>query len=60
NVLRPEVVGIRGGRDASCTLFIKEVEEAVNRYAFGGQRLPVKVLAAELGNRAGMVGAVLL
>ncbi|MDE7326788.1 MAG: ROK family protein, partial [Lachnospiraceae bacterium] len=40
NVLRPEVVVIGGGLAASCTLFIKEVEEAVNRYAFGGQRLP--------------------
>lgn len=60
NVLRPEVVVIGGGLAASHSLFIKEVEEWVNRYAFGGARLPVKVVLAELGNRAGMVGAALL
>ena len=38
----------------------QEVEEQVNRYAFGGDRLPVKVVPAELGNRAGIIGATLL
>lgn len=60
NVLRPEVVVIGGGLAASSALFIKEAEETVNRYAFGGKRLPVKVVSAELGNRAGIVGAALL
>lgn len=60
NVLRPEVVVIGGGLAASHDLFIKEVEERVNRYAFGGERLPVRVVPAKLGNRAGMVGAALL
>lgn len=60
NVLRPEVVIIGGGLCASSALFIKEVEEQVNRYAFGGDRLPVKVVPAELGNRAGIIGAALL
>ena len=60
NVLRPEVVIIGGGLCASSALFIKEVEEQVNRYAFGGDRLPVKVVPAELGNRAGIIGATLL
>ncbi len=60
NVLRPEVVVVGGGLAASYALFINEVEKQVNRYAFGGERLPVKVVPAELGNRAGMVGATLL
>lgn len=60
NVLRPEVVIIGGGLCASSALFIKEVEEQVNQYAFGGDRLPVKVVPAELGNRAGIIGATLL
>ncbi len=60
NVLRPEVVIIGGGLCASSALFIKEVEEQVNRYAFGGDRLPKKVVPAELGNRAGIIGATLL
>lgn len=60
NVLRPEVVVIGGGLAGSSALFIKEVEEQVGRNAFGGGRLPVKVVPAELGNRAGMIGATLL
>ncbi len=60
NVLRPEVVVIGGGLAGSAGLFIKEVEEQVNRYAFGGALLPVKVDAAQLGNGAGMIGAALL
>lgn len=60
NVLRPEVVVIGGGLAGSAGLFIGKVQEQVNRYAFGGKLLPVKVVAAQLENGAGVIGATLI
>lgn len=60
NVLRPEVVAIGGGMAKSADLFLNELNDYVNRYIYGGDVLPVKIVAAQLENEAGMIGAALL
>lgn len=60
NVLRPEIVVIGGGVSESADLFLGELREKVNREVYGGSLLPVTIAQAQLGNRAGMIGAALL
>lgn len=60
NILRPQCIAVGGGMAGSADLFIRQLEEYVNRHAFGANALPVKLTAAVLGNDAGMIGAVLL
>lgn len=60
NVLRPEVIVIGGGMAAGSDLFLEELNKKVNRQVFGGSVLPIKVVTAELGNKAGVIGASLL
>jgi glucokinase-like ROK family protein len=60
NVLRPDVIVLGGGVAGSADQFIPYLEETVNQSAFGGAILPVRIVAAELGNAAGILGATLL
>lgn len=60
NILRPEVIVIGGGVAHSADLFLPYVNEYVNNHAYGTYILPVKIVAAKLGNDAGMIGAALL
>ncbi len=60
NVLRPEIIVIGGGMAAGADLFLEEIKETVNKQAFGGSVLPVQILPAALGNKAGIIGASLL
>lgn len=60
NVLRPEIIVLGGGVAGSGEDFIPYLQEAVNTLSYGGTILPVKIAVAELGNRAGMIGAALL
>lgn len=60
NVLRPEVIVLGGGVAGSGEDFIPHLQEAVNTLSYGGSILPVKIMVAELGNQAGMIGAALL
>lgn len=60
NILRPEIIAIGGGVARSADLFLPYVNEYVNDHAYGTHILPVKIVAAKLGNDAGMIGAALL
>lgn len=60
NVLRPEVIVIGGGMAAGADLFLEELNQTVNEQAFGGSVLPVRIVTAALGNKAGIIGASLL
>ena len=60
NVLRPEIIVLGGGMAGSGEDFIPYLQEAVNTLPYGGAILPVKIAMAELGNKAGMIGAALL
>lgn len=60
NILRPEIIVIGGGISKSADLFIGYLEEYVNRGIYGGTAIPIRIIAAELGNDAGMIGATLL
>lgn len=60
NVLRPEVIVIGGGMAAGADLFLEELNQIVNEQAFGGSVLPVRIVTAALGNKAGIIGASLL
>lgn len=62
NVIRPEVIAIGGGVAAAPEhLLLKPVREIVKRESFGrhGGRI-TKILRAELGNDAGIIGAAFL
>ena len=62
NILRPEVVAIGGGVAAAPDhLLLDPLREIVSRESFGchGGRC-TRVLRAELGNDAGIIGAALL
>ena len=62
NILRPEVVAIGGGvAGAPEHLLLEPLREAVARESFsrhGGQT--TRILPAELGNDAGIIGAAML
>ena len=62
NALRPEVVAIGGGVSAAPErLLLEPLREAVERESFsrhGGRN--TKILPAELGNDAGIIGAAML
>ena len=61
NVFRPDVVMIGGGVSHEGEYFIKMIDRAVRRHAFGGkQNHPPKVVPASLGNDAGIIGAAAL
>lgn len=59
-VLTPEAIIIGGGICASADLFFPAMEKEIDRRVLPSSRSGLKILCAELGNRAGMVGAAKL
>jgi len=59
-ILTPEAVIIGGGISASADLFLPSTKVEVDRRVLPDCRDGLKLLVAELGNRAGMVGAAKL
>jgi glucokinase len=61
NILDPEVVVIGGGLIAAGDLLLGPVRRAFTGHVEGGaDRVPVDIVAAELGDDAGMLGAAWL
>jgi len=59
NLLNPQLVLIGGGIGESCPLIIERATQAIAAEALAGRR-DVRVIPAELGNDAGVVGAAAL
>ncbi len=59
NVLNPQLLVIGGGIGETCPLIIERVSQAVAGGALAGRR-DVRVVPAQLGNDAGVVGAAAL
>ncbi len=61
NVFRPEAIIIGGGVSAEGDALIIPLTEAINSQIFAGERGPkVAIKVAELGNKAGLLGAAAL
>lgn len=61
NIFRPQVVAIGGGVSMAGKALLEPVREYVNKYHYGaGVSVPSKIITAELGNDAGIVGAAFL
>jgi glucokinase len=60
NALNPEVVIIGGGVAEAGDFFISRVAEAVRQRAMPTAWKDLKIRQAELGNDAGVIGAILL
>ena len=61
NIFRPEAVLLGGGVCAEGDRLIKPLQAILDRDIFAGARGPqVKILVAELGNKAGLLGAAAL
>jgi len=60
NILRPHVIIIGGGVSASADLILPLVNKAMQKGVYGFVFAPVQVVQAELGNKAGIVGAASL
>lgn len=61
NLLRPEAILIGGGISAEGDTLLKPLKELVYSKIFGGMRYaPVEILAASLGNDAGVYGSARL
>ena len=59
-VLTPEAIAIGGGISASADLFFPTVEAELEKRVLPTSRLGLKLLVAQLGNQAGIVGAAKL
>lgn len=59
-VLTPEAIVIGGGVSASADFFFPTVQTEIERRVLPSSRTGLQLLRAELGNRAGMVGAAQL
>lgn len=59
-VLTPEVILIGGGVSASAEFFFPSAQAEIERRVMPSSRAGLQLLSAELGNRAGMVGAAKL
>lgn len=57
NVLNPEVIVVGGGASAGWDLFIKHVEEEIHARAFVEPAKRARLVRAELGDDAGILGA---
>src|SRR5215204_4737525 len=57
NVLNPEIVVIGGGAAGAWDLFIKAVQNEIRLRAFKQPAAAAKIVRAELGNNAGILGA---
>jgi glucokinase len=61
NIFRPEAVLLGGGVCAEGDRLIKPLQAILDRDIFAGARGPqVKILVAQLGNKAGLLGAAAL
>ena len=60
NMLRPHIVVIGGGVAGSCDMILPYLNEELQNGVYGYQYAPVRAVCAELGNRAGVVGAASL
>lgn len=61
NTFRPEAILIGGGISAQGDTLTKPLQKRVDKLMLGhGTYVPVKILAATLGNDAGLVGAAML
>ena len=61
NTFRPEVILIGGGISAQGETLTKPLQKRLDKLMLGhGKYAPVKILAASLGNDAGLVGAAML
>lgn len=59
-VLTPEIIIIGGGVCASAKFFLPAVEKAIEKRVLPSSREGLKIVIAELGNQAGIVGAAKL
>ncbi|HEY9907533.1 MAG TPA: ROK family protein [Thermosynechococcaceae cyanobacterium] len=59
-VLTPEAIVIGGGISASAEFFLPTVQATIEQRVLPSSRFGLQLLPAELGNRAGMVGAARL
>jgi glucokinase len=60
NVLNPEVIVLGGGMSAAWDAFIDATREQIAKRAFRGPALRVKLVRAELGDDAGILGVASL
>jgi glucokinase len=60
NLLNPDVVAIGGGVAAAGDALLAPVRSALGRYALESHRRALRVVPAELGERAGVIGGGLL
>ena len=61
NVIRTQVVLLGGGISAESAYLTEPLQKRVNKLVLGhGKYAPVKILAAKLGNDAGLAGAAML
>ncbi|MBL1211187.1 ROK family protein [Geminocystis sp. GBBB08] len=59
-ILTPEAIIIGGGVSASSKFFLPSTETEINRRVLPSSRVGLKLMVAQLGNQAGMVGAAKL
>lgn len=59
-VLTPEAIIIGGGISASCQFFLPSAFKEIKRRVVSPSRVNLQLLPAQLGNRAGMIGAAKL
>ncbi len=59
-VLTPEAIAIGGGVSASAEFFLPAARAEIERRVLSNYRVNLKLLPAQLGNQAGMVGAAKL
>ena len=59
-VLTPQAIIIGGGISASFEYFLPAMQEEIERRVLSTSRMGLQILPAQLGNRAGMVGAAKL
>jgi len=57
NILNPEIIVIGGGAAAGWDLFINHVQDQINKRAFDEPAKRAKLVRAELGDDAGILGA---
>ncbi|MCE5196649.1 MAG: ROK family protein [Negativicutes bacterium] len=61
NLFQPEVLAIGGGLSARCDLFIPYLQAALRREVYAYRWIQqTKIVAATLGNDAGLIGAAIL
>ena len=60
NAFRPEILVIGGGVGGAAGTFIPSIERILSEQVYGWKSAPVRVVPAELGNRAGIIGAASL